>query len=148
MAPAVLEVEPRNDGQPPVGSYQSRTLASPYLFHHDSSERVGDEDERTVDLLRQYELFSHSALHYMQYLRFSSLVHQADQQAFGMIDDLCHRPSKRRVGIIAECHNTSIRNLLGREIPQLELLRFRVCLGGEGIASEAMNSHDTIQGLR
>lgn len=49
------------------------------------------------------------------YLRLLSLVHQAGQQAFGMINDLRRRLSKRRVGIVAEGHDASIGDLLGRK---------------------------------
>src|ERR1700761_1666282 len=81
------------------------------------------------------------------YLRLLSLIHQADQQAFSMINDLRRRLSKRHVGIVAEGHDAGIGDLLGEEISQPELLRFRVCPGAEGIAAEAMDGHDTVEGL-
>jgi hypothetical protein len=78
------------------------------------------------------------------YLRLLSLVHQAGQQAFGMINDLRRRLSKRGVGIVAEGHDASIGDLLGEEISQPERLRFGVCPGGEGVAAEAMHGYNTI----
>lgn len=80
------------------------------------------------------------------YLGLLSLIHQADQQAFGMIYDFCGRLSKGDVGIVAKGHDPGIRDLLREEISQPALLRLGVCPGVDGIAAEAMHGHDAVVG--
>jgi hypothetical protein len=65
-----------------------------------------------------------------------------------MISNLRTRLSKHGVGVVAEGHKASIGNLLREEIFQPELLRLWMYPGGEGVATEAMDSHNTKVGLR
>jgi hypothetical protein len=112
-----------------------------YLLDHDSSERVCNEYQRALNLLTSINISFTLAFVVIRHLCLFPLVHQARQQAFGMINDLRRRLSKRSVGIVAE-------DLLGEEISQPEPLRCQVCPCGEGIAAEAMEGYDTIHGLR
>ena len=63
------------------------------------------------------------------YLQLLSFVYQADQQAFGVIHHLRRRLSKRGIGIVAEGHDASIRDLEREEIFQPKRLRLRVYPG-------------------
>lgn len=58
-----------------------------------------------------------------------------------------HRLSKATC-IITEGHDAGIRDLLREKVSQPELLGLRVSPGGEGIAAEAMDGYDTVEGLR
>jgi hypothetical protein len=62
-----------------------------------------------------------------------------------MVNDLCGRLSERYVSIVAEGHNASIRDLLGEEISQPQLLRVRVHPGNNCITAEAMNGYGTVR---
>jgi hypothetical protein len=46
-----------------------------YLFHHNPSERVGDEYERTVSLLIQNQYLLHPLLRHIDYLRLISFIY-------------------------------------------------------------------------
>jgi hypothetical protein len=65
-----------------------------------------------------------------------------------MINHLRRRLSKCRGRIVAEGHDARIGDLLGKEVFQPELLRLRVCPGGDGVAAEAVDGHDTKGRLR
>ena len=65
-----------------------------------------------------------------------------------MVDHLRRRPSKGQGGIVAEGHDAGIGNLLREEVFQPKRLRFGVCPGGEGIAAEAVDGHNTVARLR
>lgn len=65
-----------------------------------------------------------------------------------MVNHLHRRLSKRGVCIITEGHDASVGDLLGEEIFQPERLQLRACPGSEGIAVEAVDSHDTKVSLR
>lgn len=64
-----------------------------------------------------------------------------------MVNHLRHRLSKGGGSIVAEGHNASIRNLLEKEIFQLEYIRFRVCPGVNRIAAKSMHAHNTGAGM-
>jgi hypothetical protein len=70
----------------------------------------------------------------------SSLVYQADQQAFSMINDLRRQLSIYGVGIIAAGHNESMVDLLGEKIFEPKGLRLQVCPDGDHIDAEAVDS--------
>jgi hypothetical protein len=57
----------------------SRPLVPAYLFHHNPSERVGDEYERTMNLLIRNQHLLHPFLHHIVYLRLISFIYQASQ---------------------------------------------------------------------
>ncbi len=97
-----------------------------------------------MDLLTQHQHLSQPVLFDIPYVRLLPFVHQAGQQAFGVINDLRCRLPKRRIGIIAKSHDASIRDLLAKEVSQPELLRFGVRPGREGIAAEAVDGYDTV----
>lgn len=65
-----------------------------------------------------------------------------------MINYLRRRLSEGRVGIIAESHDTGVRDLLREEIFQPKGLRLRMCPGVDGIAAEAVDGHNTEGRLR
>ena len=65
-----------------------------------------------------------------------------------MINDLRRRLSKRRRSVVAEGHDASIGDLLGKEVSQPKGLRLRVCPGCDGITVEAVDGYDTGEGCR
>ena len=65
-----------------------------------------------------------------------------------MVNHLRRRLPKCRGRVVAEGHDARIGDLLGKEVLQPECLRFRVCPGVDGIATEAVHGHDTRVRLR
>ena len=65
-----------------------------------------------------------------------------------MIYHLRRRLSKRGIGIVAEGHDASIRDLAREEIFQLERLRLRVCPGVGRVAAESVHGHNAREKLR
>jgi hypothetical protein len=132
------------NGQPSIDSTDN--LAPSYLFHHNSSERVCNEYERTLNLLSQYQYLIHTLICHIVYLRLFSRAHQAGQQAFSVVNRLRHRLSKGCGRVVAEGHDTRIGDLLGKEVLQPEGLRLRVCPSVDGITAEAVDGDNTKEG--
>jgi hypothetical protein len=65
-----------------------------------------------------------------------------------MVHHLRRRLSKCGGRIVAEGHETSVGNLLGKEVFQPEGLRLWVCPGRNGIAAQAVDGHNTKGRLR
>lgn len=82
------------------------------------------------------------------YLRLLSFVHQADQQAFGMINHLRCGLSECGVSVVAKGHDAGIRDMQRQVIFQPECLRFRVCPGRNRVATESVHGHDARERLR
>ena len=102
-----------------------------------------NEHQWTIQLLSDHQHLLHQVLYRNVYLGLLPLVHQAAQQAFGMVNYLRRRLPKRRIGIVAKGHDASIGNLQREEVFQPERLRFWVCPGGDRASAESMYRHDT-----
>lgn len=63
-----------------------------------------------------------------------------------MVNHLRRRLSKGYGRVVAEGYNARIRNLLGKEVLQLEGLRLRACPSVGGVAAEAVDGDNTNEG--
>ena len=112
------------------------------MFHHNPTERVSNKYKRPNFFLLYRQFFAHLLWWTLAevYLGLFSFVHQTAKQALSVIDHVRRRFSEGCGSVIAKGHDTSIGNLLGKEVFQPERVRFWVGPGVDGIASESMHS--------
>lgn len=102
--------------------------AIPYLLHYNTTERVGDEYDRS-------QLF----------VLFFSFIDQTTKQIFGMIHDVCRCIAKCSIGIVPKSKHPRFRNIAWEEIFRPECLRFRIRPGFSRISVETMDNNDTVK---